>query len=117
MEVQLERVKTKRAERIEAERVKTRMTGAEGKELRKGERNKARLKAEIEQMWLELDTTYDNNKVLRMENDLKADKIKLMQLYQETQGQVNVRKQQNKVLNERDQVNTQIKGKARNFDN
>lgn len=32
-------------------------------------------------MWLELDTTYDNNKVLRMENDLKADKIKLMQLY------------------------------------
>ena len=102
MEVQLERVKTKRAERIEAERVKTRMTGAEGKELRKGERNKARLKAEIEQMWLELDTTYDNNKVLRMENDLKADKIKLMQLYQETQGQVNVRKQQNKVLNERD---------------
>eukprot|EP00354_Favella_ehrenbergii_P004981 CAMPEP_0170470440 /NCGR_PEP_ID=MMETSP0123-20130129/12899_1 /TAXON_ID=182087 /ORGANISM="Favella ehrenbergii, Strain Fehren 1" /LENGTH=64 /DNA_ID=CAMNT_0010737569 /DNA_START=1281 /DNA_END=1475 /DNA_ORIENTATION=+ len=64
MEVQLERVKVKRWERIEAERIKTCMTGAEGKELRKGERNKLRLKHEIEQMWLELDNTYNNNAIM-----------------------------------------------------
>ena len=92
MEVQLERVKVKRAERIEAERVKTRMGGAEGKELRRGEHKKLRLKQEIEQMWQELDTTFNNNAVMKMENDLKADKIKLMQLYQDTKGQAIVRK-------------------------
>ena len=66
-------------------------------------------------MWLELEGTYNNNAVVKVEDELAAQKMNLLQLYQETKGQANVRKEQSKVLDERDQVNEKIRGKASDF--
>ena len=41
-----------------------------------------------------------------MENELKAQKVKLLEIYQDTQGQAQVRKQQNQVLNEKTKVSS-----------
>ena len=37
-------------------------------------------------MWSELEGTFNNNAVTELENDLKAEKIKLLEIYQDTQG-------------------------------
>ena len=70
MAVQLDRVKTKRLERLEAEKDASVVYGHKAKEIVQGERKKDRLKREIETMWSQLEHTYNNNKVTQMENDL-----------------------------------------------
>ena len=81
MESQLDRVKTKRQERIDAENEAKRLEGGHNQELRKGAMKKDRLKKEIDQMWIDLESTFNNNAVTKLENDLKAEKIKLMGLF------------------------------------
>ncbi len=68
-------------------------------------------------MWSELENTYSNNAVTKLENDLKADKGHLLELYNDTQGQAQVRKQQNEALHEKFFVSDKIKGRASNFAN
>ena len=68
-------------------------------------------------MWSELENTYSNNAVTKLENDLKAEKGNLLELYNDTQGQAQVRKQQNEALNEKFFVSDKIKGRASNFAN
>ncbi len=87
MEVQLKRVKDKRKDRIETERQNNRLYGGKAREIRQGERKKDQLKREIEEMWSELENTYSNNAVTKLENDLKAEKGNLLELYNDTQGQ------------------------------
>ena len=82
-----------------------------------GERKKERLKREIELMWSELEGTFNNNQITEMENELKAQKVKLLEIYQDTQGQAQVRKQQNQALNEKTKVSSQLEGKANSFKN
>jgi len=36
-----------------------------------GERNKLKLREEIEAMWLELDNTFNHNAIVKLEDDLK----------------------------------------------
>ena len=86
METQLERVKNKRKERLEAEREAARLEGGKNKEIRQGAKKKDQLRREIEQMWIDLESTFNNNAVTKMENDLKAEKLKLMTLFQDNQG-------------------------------
>ena len=62
----------------------TRHMGGQAKEIVKGERKKERLKREIEQMWSELEGTFNNIQITEMENDLKAQKVKLLEIYQDT---------------------------------
>ena len=81
METQLERVKNKRKERIEAEREAARLEGSKNREIRQGAKKKDQLRREIEQMWIDLESTFNNNAVTKMENDLKAEKLKLMSLF------------------------------------
>ena len=81
METQLERVKNKRKERLEAEREAARLEGGKNKEIRQGAKKKDQLRREIEQMWIDLESTFNNNAVTKMENDLKAEKLKLMTLF------------------------------------
>lgn len=64
MEVQLNRVKTKRRERIEAELDFASLAGDKSKELRESERKKEKLKRKIEQMWIELENTYNHNTIV-----------------------------------------------------
>ena len=64
MEVQLNRVKTKRRERIEAELDFANLAGDKSKELRESERKKEKLKRKIEQMWIELENTYNHNTIV-----------------------------------------------------
>ena len=64
MEVQLNRVKTKRRERIEAELDFANLAGDKSKELRESERKKEKLKRKIEQMWIELENTYNHNPIV-----------------------------------------------------
>ena len=70
MAVQLDRVKTKRRERLKAEHEASITYGHKAKEIVQGERKKDRLKREIETMWNQLEHTYNNNKVTQMENEL-----------------------------------------------
>lgn len=81
MEVQLDRVKAKRAERIEAEIEASRLMGGKSKEIREGERKKIKLRREIEDMQLELEKTYNNNAVTKLEDEVKAEKQNLFQLF------------------------------------
>ena len=67
--------------------------GSKAKEIMAGERKKERLKREIEAMWSELEGTFNNNAVTELENDLKAQKVKLLEIFQDTQGQAKVRSQ------------------------
>ena len=64
MEVQLNRVNTKRRERIEAELDFANLAGDKSKELRESERKKEKLKRKIEQMWIELENTYNHNTIV-----------------------------------------------------
>ena len=43
-------------------------------------------------MWLELEHTHSNNGIVKIENELKAEQVKLGQLHEETKAQVTVRK-------------------------
>ena len=86
MEVQLDRVKLKRKERMDQEYEASRIMGGKAKEIMAGERKKERLKREIEAMWSELEGTFNNNAVTELENDLKAQKVKLLEIFQDTQG-------------------------------
>ena len=86
MEVQLERVKQKRQERLAAERAARGLHTLEDKEVLKAERKKLRLKQEVDRMWLELEGTYGNNTIVKIEDDLAGQKLHLMELYQETKG-------------------------------
>ena len=70
MAVQLDRVKTKRQERLKAEQEASLTYGHKAKEIVRGERKKDRLKREIETMYYQLEHTYNNNKVTQLENDL-----------------------------------------------
>ena len=70
----------------------------DSKQLRLGERNKLKLKQEIERMWLDLESTYGNQSIIKVENSLEEEKLRLMQLFSETKGQANVRKEQSKAL-------------------
>ena len=120
METQLERVKAKRKERLESERLAAQFHGGQTTdrpppEIRQGERKKDKLKKEIEHMWLELETTYNNNELTEMENTLKADKLELLHLYQETQGQAKVRSQQNSVIQEKEGAFSKIAVKKNKF--
>ena len=74
MELQLNRVKSKRAERIEAELEATRTHGTKTKEIRDGERKKLKLNREIEQLRIDLEKTYHNNAVVQLENEVIAEK-------------------------------------------
>ena len=91
--------------------------GGQAKEIVKGERKKDRLKREIELMWSELEGTFNNIKIVEMENELKAQKVKLLEIYQDTQGQAQVRKQQNQALDEKTKVSSKLEGKASSFKN
>ena len=67
--------------------------GGQAREIVAGERKKERLKREIEHMWSELEGTFNLNQITEMENELKAQKDRLLEIYQDTQGQAQVRKQ------------------------
>ena len=56
-------------------------------------------------MWLELEHTHSNNGIVKIENELKAEQVKLGQLHEETKAQVTVRKGQSKALDDHDQAN------------
>jgi len=60
------------------------MMGGKTKELMAGERKKERLKREIQDMWKELEGTFNNNTVTEMENELKAQKTRLLEIFQDT---------------------------------
>ena len=72
MEVQLDRVKEKRKDRMDAEAEAKFLMGDKAKELQAGERKKDRLKREIQLMWSEIEGTFNNNAVVELENDIKA---------------------------------------------
>ena len=72
MEVQLDRVKQKRRERLQLEQEATRHMGGQAREIIAGERKKDRLKKEIDYMWSELEGTFNLNQITEMENELKA---------------------------------------------
>ena len=59
----MERVKAKRRERLEAEREANILMGVNAKEFRRGERKKERLKREIDEMWIELEKTFNINAI------------------------------------------------------
>ena len=59
----MERVKAKRRERLEAEREASLLMGVNAKEFRRGERKKERLKREIDEMWIELEKTFNINAI------------------------------------------------------
>ena len=91
--------------------------GGQAREIIAGERKKDRLKKEIEHMWSELEGTFNLNQITEMENELKAQKTRLLEIYQDTQGQAQVRKQQNAAIDEKNKVSSKLQGKANNFQN
>ena len=113
----MDRVKTKRRERLNAEHEASILMGANAKEFRRGERKKERLKREIDEMWIELENTFNINQITSMENNLKAEKLRLLELYQDTQGQAQVRKAQNAALDEKEAVDIKLKGKVNKHSN
>ena len=56
-------------------------------------------------MWFELENTFNNNDVTKMENDLEAEKLRLTELYNDTQGQSKVRELQKGAVAEKEGVN------------
>ena len=62
-------------------------------------------------MWHELENAFNNNDVTKLENDLKAEKLHLVNLYNDTQGQTNVRELQKGALDEQEIVSDKLKGK------
>jgi len=75
-------VKQRREERLEAEREAKRLANPLlGKELRHSERSKWKLSEEIARMWQELEGTYNNNAVVKMEDTLKDEILKLHYLH------------------------------------
>lgn len=79
----MNRVKAKRTERLEAELEASRFAGTKSKEIRDGERKKAKIRKEIEYLQLELEKTYDNNTVTQIENEVKNEKNNLFLLFHE----------------------------------
>lgn len=65
-------------ERLDTERQTNRLYGGKAREIRQGEKKKENLKRQIEQMWQELENTFQNNSVTKLENDLKAEKGNLL---------------------------------------
>ena len=92
MEAQLKRVKQKRKERLDAE-YKAMHPESAGQliEFKKAKAKKTRLREQIRKMWFELENTFNNNELTKMENDLGADKLRLQELYNDTQGSNKVR--------------------------
>ena len=68
-------------------------------------------------MWVELESTHNNQGIVKLENSLTEEKLRLQDLYEYTRGQANIRKEQSKALDKHDQVNEKIKGKASNYQN
>lgn len=68
-------------------------------------------------MWVELENTFSNNEVTQMEDTLKAEKLHLLEIYQETQAQSQVRKQQNMALGEKETFSSKIMKKNNKFTN
>lgn len=62
----------KRRERLALESEEKLARGEKTKEIMAGERKKDRLKREIQEMWSELEGTFNNNAVTELENELKA---------------------------------------------
>ena len=58
-------------------------------------------KRAIREMYKELEGTFNNNKIVEMENDLVAKKRNLFDLYQDTQASVKIRMEQSKIINKR----------------
>ena len=81
MEIQLNRVKAKRRERLEEEAESNAITGVNAKEFKAGKRKKDRLKQEIDFMWQELESTHGNIQITELENMVKAEKHHLLQIY------------------------------------
>ena len=63
-------------------------------------------------MRYELENTYNNNDVTKLENNLEAEKIRLAELYIDTQGQNKVRQLQKVALDEKEEAGDKIKGKG-----
>ena len=55
-------------------------------------------------MYNQLEGTFNNNKIVEMENDLVAKKHTLYDLYQDTQASVKVRSVQAKLITKREDV-------------
>ena len=68
-------------------------------------------------MWIELEKTFNINQITSMENNLKSEKLRLLELYQDTQGQAQVRKAQNAALDEKEAVDIKLKGKVNKHSN
>jgi len=92
MEAQLARVKQKRKQRLQAEfKALHPESQAQLNEFKKAKARKTRLREQIQRMWHELENTFNNNEVTKLENDLEADKLRLQELYTDTQGHNKVR--------------------------
>ena len=113
MEAQLLRVKQKRKERLEAEYKALHPESDEQlREFKKAKTKRARLLEQIKKLRDELENTYNNNDVTKLENNLEAEKIRLAELYVDTQGQNKVRQLQKAALDEKEEAGDKIKGKG-----
>ena len=63
-------------------------------------------------MRYELENSFNNNDVTKLENDLEAEKLRLQNLYQDTQGQNKVRQLQKAALDEQEIAGDKLKGKG-----
>ena len=80
-------------------------------EFKKAKNKRARLLEQIKKMRYELENSFNNNDVTKLENDLEAEKLRLQNLYQDTQGQNKVRQLQKAALDEQEIAGDKLKGK------
>ena len=81
-------------------------------EFKKAKNKRARLLEQIKKMRYELENSFNNNDVTKLENDLEAEKLRLQNLYQDTQGQNKVRQLQKAALDEQEIAGDKLKGKG-----
>ena len=86
--------------------------GIKNERLVEGTKKVHSLQKEIERMWAELENTYNVNQVTEFENELKARKQDLSELYTDTKTQAKIMVNQNKIITEKTAVSDTAKVKA-----
>ena len=74
----------------------------------------SRLKREIEQMYIELESTYNNNGLIELENQLEEAKKSLRAKHDEAKAMFKLRKTQDKHLRKHESKSSEVRGRVSN---
>lgn len=101
MEEQLRRVLEKREQRLEVEKKVSKADLGRKKQIASKSNHIKKLKREIEAMWYDLEYTFAITEITKLENEMRAKKNELAEMYMDNKYTSASRKAQNQVLKEK----------------